>query len=107
MKGEEFYVGPANNRLKKIYETNYWEYRVHIKENAVWVTTIIKQFVKEYIESKVEALDTIKNKCGLELYVGLLYSKDDRLESFHLDIDLVKLFSRLNIEIDIDQHSNK
>ena len=103
VKGDEYYVGPTSNRQRKIYEVNYWEYRISVKENSVWVMTILKQFVKEFVESKIEALETIKDKCQFEVYVGILYNKEERLDSFHFDLDLLKLFSRLNIELDIDQ----
>jgi hypothetical protein len=103
LKGEEYFIGSPERRLKKAYENNYWEYRISIRENTVWVTTIFNQFVKEVIEGKKELLERIKNDCLMELYIGLGYAKEERLESFHFNIEVLKLLSQLNIEIDIDQ----
>jgi len=102
-KGQEFYIGPPNNRLKKVYESNYWEYRIHIKNNHLWLKVLIDQFVKEIILERKSLLLMIKDKCCLELYVGVEFSGNDSLDSYHFDLDTLRLFSELSIEIDIDQ----
>jgi hypothetical protein len=104
IQGEDYFIGPPHNQLKKTYEYNYWEYRIFIENNSVWVKTIIDQFVEEVIFKKEKAIEKIKNDCGMELYVGINFSVKEGLDSFHFDLPILRLLANLNIEIDIDQY---
>jgi hypothetical protein len=103
-KNQEFFIGPPHNRTKKVYESNYWEYRVYIKNNAVWIKTVIDQFAREVILSKKPAIEKMKNSCQMELYIGMHFNNEDGLDSFHFDANLLAILGELNIDIDIDQY---
>jgi uncharacterized protein DUF4279 len=103
-EGEEYLSGPPDRRILKQYKHNYWEYRVHIKKNAEWIQTLINAFAIEVIIRNEKALEEIKNDCEMELFINVVYLRGERLESFHFDTSTLKLFARLNIELDIDQY---
>ena len=103
-EGFEYEYGSPLNKIIKKYESNYWEYRIHVKRNSVWIKTIIDKFVEEVIFNKIKAFESIKNLSYVELYIGVYFDTSSGLDSFHFDHQLIKLFSELNIEIDIDQY---
>jgi hypothetical protein len=104
IEGEEYSTGPPEKITYKKYKHNYWEYRVYIKYNAEWIQTLINAFVNEVVLKNENALEEIKNDCEMELFINVVYLRGERLESFHFDTSTLKLFARLNIELDIDQY---
>jgi hypothetical protein len=103
LEGEDYFIGPPHNRIPKIRESNYWEYRIHISNNNVWTKTVIDSFVKEVIEEKRTGWLKIKNDISIELYIGVQYHSLDELDSYHFDQGCIKLLSDLSMEIDVDQ----
>jgi hypothetical protein len=101
-KGMTYIVGPMHRQQERKYDTNYWEYRIHIANNTVWIKTIVDEFVTEILASKIQCWEKIKDDCMMELYIGVHYK--DKLDSFHFDRETISLFSRINLEIDIDQY---
>jgi Domain of unknown function (DUF4279) len=103
LAGEEYLIGPLHNQLVREYEYNYWEYRVEIVHNDVWVMTLLSKFILEVILPRKDKFEEIKGECSFELYVNVLYDNNVELESFHFDMDMLTLLTALNFEIDIDQ----
>lgn len=104
LKGESYLVGPSENSIVKTRSTNYWEYRVHISNNSIWVKTIIDKFIMEVLDVKKDLWSKIKDDIDMELYIGIGFHSDDELDNYHFDRKVINLLSDLKVEIDIDQH---
>lgn len=102
-KDEPYWSGPPDKQTPKTYKKNYWEYRIFIQYNEAWIKNVIDAFSNEVIIQKEQALDTIKDQCNMELYIGVHFKTGENLDSYHFDIPLLATLARLKIEIDIDQ----
>ena len=104
IKGETFFIGPPKNRIPKIRETNYWEYRVNIVNNEVWIKEIVDQFIVEVIQEKKDEWNKIIRFVDMELYIRVQYDSLEGLDSYYFENKTLKLLNDLNISIDIDQY---
>lgn len=106
-KNDSYFSGPPNNKKEKKYEYDYWEYRLHIKSNDVWLKIIIDKFIEDIISPRREAFGIIKEKCELEIYIGVYYRDISvgGLDSFSFESSILSLLGQLNIALEIDQYS--
>lgn len=100
-KGDKYFVD-SSKTVEKIYQTNYWEHRLNIKSNTVWVKEVIDTFCKEKLYPKDNDLVALHGKCRMELSISIWYYNS--YDSFHFDLELLNFLAKHQIEIDIDQY---
>jgi|SRR5687768_7602373 len=97
-KGDSYEMGS----VIKVHDSNYWDYRIHIKKNNIWIKEIIDRFVQENMLDKENVFENLKGRCTMELYISVWFY--DNPDNFHFDSKLLSFFSKYEIDIDIDQY---
>lgn len=99
-KGQIYYVGPKGNRIEKVWEYNYWEYRV-TKRDDTWISDQFDEFLDNIIIPIKDTLKSVLLTCDGELSI-VQYAYNSCNPSLHFDRDKIKIISDIGAHLDID-----
>ena len=99
-KGEEYIFGDKRKGIKKIRESNYWEYRSTNVSNG-WTGDHIEKFIEEIIIPRKNILKTITAKFHTELSV-VQYMYESCNPGLYFDKKAIKILNECGLELNID-----
>lgn len=100
IKGQSYWQGAKDSKIKKIWPHNYWEYRVTKKGNN-WISGQVDQFIDEIIIPKKAILKKIISTCEAEFSIVQYYYSGCN-PGLHFDNKRLQVISEIGAEIDID-----
>ena len=100
-KGQEYYIGPQHNRVKKTLPWNFWEYQEVMKQNDHWTGDQINAYIEKIIEPRPEIIKNIIAKCQSEFsIVQYLYKGGN--PRLHINNEKLLILAQIGTAIDID-----
>jgi hypothetical protein len=100
IKGNEYFIGPEHNKIRKIWPYNFWEYRVLIEENT-WISDLVDQFIDNIIKPRHDKIKNIMASCESEFSV-VQYFYDGCNPGLHFDKQKLQIISSIGASLDID-----
>ncbi|PSR52106.1 hypothetical protein AHMF7605_00505 [Adhaeribacter arboris] len=101
LKGQEYYIGPENKRVKKTWKWNFWEHQITIVEKDVWIGDLIDNYIDKVFQPRQENIKKITSKCRSEFSI-VQYLYDGCNPGLHFKNNRLKIIADIGAEIDID-----
>lgn len=100
VKGQEYSIGPEDNKQKKVWPYNYWEFRVKKKDNT-WISEHVDHFISQVLSQKKSKLKEVIATCEAELSIVLYYYSGSN-PGFHFSNKNLQLIAEIGAELDLD-----
>jgi len=101
VKGQEYLSGP-NQTVKKIHKFSFWEYEWKIESNQ-FVGELVDKFIAEIIKPRFGEIKMLAKRIDAELKI-VQYYYDGYNPGYHFSVDIMKILTEANLEIDIDTY---
>jgi hypothetical protein len=98
-KGQEYFVGPK--RMKKIWESNHWDYEIKTKTND-FIGETVNLFFDEIIAPRINEIKEISQKSRITRLILVQYYYTGCNPGYGFEKEQVKILADINAEIDMD-----
>ncbi len=99
-KGQIYFIGPEKNKIQKVWDYNYWEYRIEKSDNT-WISDQLDEFIKVVIIPIKDTLKGLSSECEIEISL-IQYSHISVNPGLHFDKTIIKTISEIDADLDID-----
>jgi hypothetical protein len=100
VKGQEYYIGPQNNKQCKVWPYNYWALRAS-KKKSNFISQFVDGFLSEVITPIKEKIKALTAECEAELSIAQYYYSGCN-PGLHFTVDNLQLITEIGVELDID-----
>lgn len=100
IKGQEYYIGPQDNKQRKVWPYNYWALRIIKKENN-FISEFVDGFLNEVVKPNKEKIKALSAECEVELSIAQYYYSGCN-PGFHFTADNLQVLTEIGAELDLD-----